>query len=69
MLESKSAASVSPSLSFNLENDVTFTFNFQPDGQLAVIAVQNESAVAGAFSPEQTTQLRDALSAFLEKRG
>ena len=69
MLESKSAANVSPSLSFELENGSTFTFNFQPDSRVTVIGFQDGRAVTGVFSVEQVTELRDVLTAYLEKRG
>ena len=68
MLESRSAASVSPNLSFTLANDCTLTFNFQPDGQVVLIAVQRGNTVVGALSTEQVIRLRDTLATFIEKR-
>ena len=68
MRESKSAASVSPSKTFELENNCTFTFNFQPDSRVVVIAYQDDKAITGVFSIEQITELNEILSAYLEKR-
>lgn len=68
MLESKSTANVSPSLSFELENGSTFTFNFQHDGQVMIISFQDGKAVSGPLTSEQAAELRDVLNAFLEKR-
>ena len=68
MLEGKSAASVSPSLSFTAENNSTFTFNFQHDGRVMLIGFQEGKAVTGALTVEQVTELRDVLTAFLDKR-
>ncbi|HEX5709493.1 MAG TPA: hypothetical protein VFX96_19505 [Pyrinomonadaceae bacterium] len=67
-LESKSAASVSPALSYELENGCTYTFNFQMDGRVTVIGFQDGNAVTGVFSEEQITQVRDAITAYLDKR-
>ena len=69
MLESRSAASVSPNLSFTLANDCTLTFNFQPDGQVVVIGAQRSNTVVGALTTEEAIKLRDTLTAFIEKRG
>lgn len=66
--ESKSAASVSPALSYELENGCTFTFNFQMDGRVMIIGFQEGRAVSGALSEEQAAEVRDAISAYLEKR-
>ena len=68
MLESNSAASVSPSLKFQMENGTTFTFNFQMDGRLTVIGAGEEEAVTGVFEPEQVENLKDALAEFVKKR-
>jgi hypothetical protein len=68
MLESNSAASVSPNISFELENGSTFTFNFQMDGRVTVIAFQEGRAVTGALNAEQVERLRDAFSFYLDKR-
>jgi hypothetical protein len=67
-LESKSAASVSPALSYELENGCTITFNFQMDGRVTIIGFQDGSAVTGVFSEDQITQVRDAITAYLDKR-
>jgi hypothetical protein len=69
MLESKSAASVSPNLTYKLANECTYTFNFQPDGQLVIIGTQGENSVVGSFSPQQVAELKEAFLEFLEKRG
>lgn len=69
MLESSSAASVSPNLSLELPNNCTFTFNFQMDGHVVAVGFQEGRAVTGVFSTEQITQLRDVITAYLEKRG
>ncbi len=68
MLEGKSAASVSPSLSFTTENNSTFTFNFQPDGRVMLIGFQEGKAVTGALTVKQVTELRDVITAYLDKR-
>ena len=68
MLESNSAASVSPNVSFELENGSTFTFNFQMDGRVTVIGFQEGRAVTGALTPEQVERLRDAFSFYLDQR-
>ena len=68
MLESNSAASVSPSVSFELENGSTFTFNFQMDGRVTIIGFQDGKAVTGALGVEQVTELRDVFTAYLDKR-
>jgi len=68
MLESNSAASVSPNVSFELENGCTFTFNFQMDGRVTVIGFQEGRAVTGALTAEQVERLRDAFSFYLDKR-
>ena len=67
-LESKSAASVSPALSFELDNGCTYTFNFQMDGRLTIIGFQEGRAVTGSLSEEQAAHLRDAITAYLDKR-
>lgn len=67
-LESKSAASVSPALSYELENGTQVTFNFQMDGRVTLVALQDGRAVAGPFNEEQITELRDAITAYLDKR-
>lgn len=68
MLESNSAASVSPKIVFDLENGSTFTFNFQMDGRVTVIGLQDESVVTGPLTAEQAEQLRDALAEYIKKR-
>ncbi|HVF55917.1 MAG TPA: hypothetical protein VM934_07180 [Pyrinomonadaceae bacterium] len=68
MLESNSAASVSPSISFELENGCTFTFNFQMDGRVTIIGFQDGRAVTGALDTDQMTELRDVFTAYLDKR-
>ncbi len=68
MLESNSAASVSPSVSFELDNGCTLTFNFQMDGRVTVIGFQDGRAVTGALDIEQATELRDVLTAYIDKR-
>ena len=67
-LESKSAASVSPALVFELDNGTTFTFNFQMDGKVLLVGLQDGRAVAGPLDEEQAAHLRDAITAYLEKR-
>ena len=67
-LESKSAASVSPAVVFELDNGTTFTFNFQMDGKVLVVGLQEGRAVAGPFDEEQAAHLRDAITAYLDKR-
>src|ERR1051326_8654734 len=61
-LESNSAASVSPVLVFETENGATFTFNFQMDGRLTIIGLQEGRAVTGALTEEQTAELRDSIT-------
>ena len=68
MMESKSAASVSPTLAFNLDNGASFTFNFQADSRVTLIGFQEGRAVTGVFTVEQIEELRNTLNAFLEKR-
>ncbi len=68
MLESNSAASVSPTLSYELENGSAFTFNFQMDGRVTVIGFQDGQAVTGALTTEQVEQLKDALTEYVKKR-
>lgn len=68
MLESNSAASVSPNLSFELENGSTLKFNFQMDGRLTVIGFQEGRAVTGALTAEQVEELNAALAEFVKKR-
>ncbi len=67
-LESNSAASVSPALNYELENGSTFTFNFQMDGRLTIIGLQDGRAVSGTLSDEQVEELRDALAEYIHKR-
>jgi hypothetical protein len=67
-LESNSAASVSPNLSFELENGSTFTFNFQMDGRLTIIGLQDGRVVTGALADEQVEELREALNEYIHKR-
>ncbi|MDT5159459.1 MAG: hypothetical protein QOC99_3860 [Acidobacteriota bacterium] len=67
-LESNSAACVSPTLVFELENGSTFTFNFQMDGRLTVIGFQEGRAVTGSLNEEQTEELRDAIGEYIHKR-
>jgi hypothetical protein len=67
-LESNSAASVSPNLSFELENGSTFKFNFQMDGRLTIIGLQEGRAVTCALSDEQVEELRAALNEYITKR-
>ena len=69
MLESKTTANVSPNLSFDLENNCTLKFNFQPDSRVVVIGYQDGRAITGALNLEQVSELRDVLTAYLEKRG
>jgi len=68
MLESNSAASVSPNLSYELENGSTFKFNFQMDGRVTIIGFQDGQAVTGALTSEQVEQLKDAFGEFVKKR-
>jgi hypothetical protein len=68
MLESNSAASVSPNVKFELDNGTTFTFNFQMDGQVTVVGFQEGRAVTGSLDVEQVEHLRDAFTFFLDKR-
>lgn len=67
-LESNSAASVSPTLAFELENGSTFTFNFQMDGRVTVIGFQEGRVVTGPLGDEQVEELRDALNEYVTKR-
>jgi hypothetical protein len=67
-LESNSAASVSPALVFELENGSTFTFNFQMDGRVTVIAFHEGRAVTGPLADEQVEELREALNEYVTKR-
>lgn len=68
MLESNSAACVSPNISLALENDSTFTFNFQIDGRVTIIGFQDGKAVTGSLNIEQVEELRDAFDEYLKKR-
>lgn len=68
MLESNSAASVSPNLSYELENGSSFKFNFQMDGRVTIIGFQDGQAVTGALTAEQVEQLKDAFGEFVKKR-
>ncbi len=67
-LESNSAASVSPALVFELENGSTFTFNFQMDGRITILGLQEGRAVAGPLADEQVEELREALNEYVSKR-
>ena len=67
-LESNSAASVSPALTFELENGGKFTFNFQMDGRVTIIGFQDGRVVTGSVSDEQAEELRDALAEYIHKR-
>jgi hypothetical protein len=67
-LESNSAACVSPTLVFELENGSTFTFNFQMDGRVTIIGFQEGRAVTGALNEEQAEELRDAIGEYIHKR-
>jgi hypothetical protein len=67
-LESNSAACVSPTLVFELENGSTFTFNFQMDGRITVIGFQEGRAVTGALNEEQAEELREAIGEYIHKR-
>jgi len=67
-LESNSAASVSPTLAFELENGSTFTFNFQMDGRVTIIGFQEGRAVTGPLTDEQVEELREALNEYVTKR-
>ena len=67
-LESKSAASVSPALTYELDNGCTFTFNFQMDGRVTILGFQEGRAVTGSLDEDQAAELRDAITAYLEKR-
>ncbi len=67
-LESNSAASVSPTLVFELENGSNFTFNFQMDGRVTIIGFQDGNAVTGILTEEQAEELRDAISEYIHKR-
>ena len=67
-LESNSAASVSPALAFELDNGSSFTFNFQMDGRVTVIGLQEGRVVTGSLSEEQAAELRDAIAEYVHKR-
>jgi hypothetical protein len=67
-LESNSAASVSPTLTFELENGSSFTFNFQMDGRLTIIGFQEGRVVTGPLTDEQVEELREALNEYVSKR-
>lgn len=67
-LESNSAASVSPTLAFELENGSNFTFNFQMDGRVTIIGFQEGRAVTGPLTDEQVEELREALNEYVGKR-
>jgi hypothetical protein len=67
-LESNSAASVSPALVFELDNGSSFTFNFQMDGRVTVIGLQEGRVVTGSLSEEQAGELRDAIAEYIHKR-
>jgi hypothetical protein len=67
-LESNSAASVSPALVFELDNGSSFTFNFQMDGRVTVIGLQEGRVVTGSLTEEQATELRDAIAEYIHKR-
>jgi hypothetical protein len=67
-LESNSAASVSPALVFELDNGSNFTFNFQMDGRVTVIGLQEGRVVTGSLTEEQAGELRDAIGEYIHKR-
>ena len=67
-LQSNSAASVSPALVFELDNGSSFTFNFQMDGRVTVIGLQEGRVVTGSLSEEQAAELRDAIAEYVHKR-
>jgi hypothetical protein len=67
-LESNSAASVSPALVFELDNGSSFTFNFQMDGRVTIIGLQEGRVVTGSLSEEQAAELRDAIAEYVHKR-
>lgn len=67
-LESNSAASVSPALVFELDNGSSLTFNFQMDGRVTFIGLQEGRVVTGSLSEEQAAELRDAISEYVHKR-
>jgi hypothetical protein len=67
-LESNSAACVSPTLVFELENGATFTFNFQMDGRVTIIGFQEGRAVTGALNEEQAEELRETIAEYIHKR-
>jgi hypothetical protein len=67
-LESNSAASVSPALVFELDNGSSFTFNFQMDGRVTVIGLQEGRVVTGSLTEEQAGELRDAIGEYIHKR-
>jgi hypothetical protein len=67
-LESNSAACVSPTLVFELENGTTFTFNFQMDGRVTIIGFQEGRAVTGALNEEQAEELRETIGEYIHKR-
>ncbi len=68
MLESNSAASVSPNIKLELENGSTFTFNFKMDGRVTIIGFQDGQAVTGPLDLEQVEELRDAFNEYITKR-
>jgi hypothetical protein len=67
-LESNSAASVSPALVFELDNGSSFTFNFQMDGRVTIIGLQEGRVVTGSLTEEQAAELRDAIAEYIHKR-
>ena len=67
-LESNSAASVSPALVFELDNGSSFTFNFQMDGRVTIIGLQEGRVVTGSLTEEQAAELRDAIAEYIRKR-
>jgi hypothetical protein len=67
-LESNSAACVSPTLVFELENGSTFTFNFQMDGRVTIIGFQEGRAVTGSLTEAQAEELREAIGEYMHKR-
>jgi len=67
-LESNSAACVSPTLIFELDNGGSFTFNFQMNGRLTIIGFQEGRVVTGSLTEEQAGELRDAIAEYIHKR-
>ena len=67
-LESNSAACVSPTLVFELNNGSSFTFNFQMDGRVTVIGLQEGRVVTGSLTEEQAAELRDTIAEYIHKR-